>query len=266
MRADESGLPLPGPAANDPGSPALVMPGRKVRAGAGAAWVGGAWRLFRQAKLMWIVILVLLFLVHLGLGMVPWLGMLLPSLVSPILMGGIALGCRSLETGGDLELEHLLAGFRRNTGILFAIGLLYVVGEALVMGVFGAVAGTSFVWAAMRGDEAAIIASLPDDPLRLLLGGLVAASLAIPLMAAYWFAPALAMLHDVPAVPAMKESFFACFRNFVPMLVYGLVMTVLAIVAAIPLGLGFLVWVPVLIATTYTSYRSVFTEEDGEAA
>ena len=266
MRADESGLPLPGPAANDPGPPVLVMPGRKVRAGAGVDWVGDAWRLFRRAKLMWIVILVLLFLVHLGLGMVPWLGMLLPSLVSPILMGGIALGCRSLETGGDLELEHLLAGFRRNTGILFAIGLIYVVGEALVMGVFGAVAGTSFVWAAMRGDEAAIVDALSDDPLRLALGGLVALALAVPLVAAYWFAPALAMLHDVPAVPAMKESFFACFRNFVPMLVYSLVMTVLAIAAVIPLGLGFLVWVPVLIATTYTSYRSVFTEEDGEAA
>jgi uncharacterized membrane protein len=88
----------------------------------------------------------------------------------------------------------------------------------------------------------------------------------MPLMAAYWFAPALAMLHDVPAVPAMKESFLACFRNFVPMLVYGLVMAALAIAAVIPLGLGFLVWVPVLLATTYTSYRSVFTEDDGEAS
>ncbi len=266
MRADEPGLPLPGPAANDPGAPTLVMPGRKVRAGAGVDWVGDAWRLFRQAKLMWIVILVLLFLVHLGLGMVPWVGFWLPNVVSPILMGGIALGCRSLETGGDLELEHLLAGFRRNTGLLFAIGLLYTVGQLLVVVAFGAIAGTTFLWAAIRGDEAAIIESLPQDALRLLLGGLVAAALAIPLMAAYWFAPALAMLHDVPAVPAMKESFFASFRNFVPMLVYGLVMVLLAVVAVIPLGLGLLVWVPMLIASTYTSYRSVFTEEDGEAA
>ncbi len=266
MRADESGLPLPGPAANDPGSPVLVMPGRKVRAGAGVDWVSEAWGLFRQAKLMWIVILVLLFLVHLGLGMVPWLGMWLPSLVSPILMGGIALGCRSLETGGDLELEHLLAGFRRNTGMLFAIGLIYVVGEALIMGAFGAVAGTSFMWAAMRGDEAAIMESLPDDPLRLLLGGLVAASLAIPLMAAYWFAPALAMLHDVPALPAMKASLFASLRNWVAFLVYGLLMMVLAIAAAIPLGLGLLVWLPLLITSSYASYRAVFTEPDAPAA
>jgi uncharacterized membrane protein len=265
MRADEPGLPLPGPAANDPGPPALVMPGRRVRAGAGAQWVGDGWRLFRQAKLMWIVILVLLFLVHLGLGMVPVVGVWIPNLVSPILAGGIVLGCRSLETGGELELEHLLAGFRRNTGLLFAIGLVYTAGQLVILGAFSAVAGTSFAWAAIRGDEAAILESLPDDPLRLALAGLVAAALAIPLVAAYWFAPALAMMHDVPAIPAMKESFFASFRNFVPMLVYGLLMAVLAVVAVIPLGLGLLVWVPVLIASTYASYRSVFTEEDGEA-
>jgi hypothetical protein len=265
MRANEPGLPLPGPAANDPGPASLVMPGRKVRAGAGVDWVGDAWRLFRQAKLMWIVILVLLFLVHLALGMVPFVGMVLPNLVSPILMGGIMLGCRSLETGGELEIEYLLAGFRRNTGLLFAIGLVYAVGELAIIGLFGAVAGTSFVWAAMRGDEAAIMSSLPDDPLRLALGGLVAAALAVPLVAAYWFAPALAMLHDVPAIPAMKESFFACMRNFVPMLVYGLVMLALLLAAMIPLGLGLLVWTPLLIATTYTSYRSVFTEGNGEA-
>lgn len=266
MRANEPGLPLPGPAANDPGPPTLVMPGRKVRAGAGVDWVGDAWRLFRQAKLMWIVILVLLFLVHLGLGLVPYAGMWLPNLVSPILMGGIALGCRSLETGGELELEHLLAGFRRNTGILFAIGLIYAAGEMAIMGAFSAVAGSSILWAMVRGDEAAIVNSLPGDPLRLALAGLVAAALAIPLLAAWWFAPALAMLHDVPAIPAMKESFFACLRNFVPMLVYGLVMLALAIVALIPLGLGLLVWVPMLIASAYTSYRSVFTEPDGDAA
>jgi uncharacterized membrane protein len=73
------------------------------------------------------------------------------------------------------------------------------------------------------------------------------------------------MLHDMPAIPAMKESFAACFRNFMPMTVYGLLMLALLLVAVIPLGLGLLAWTPLLIATTYTSYRSVFTEEDGEA-
>lgn len=262
MHANEPGLPLPGPAANDPGPPALVMPGRKVRAGAGVDWIGDAWRLFRRASVMWIVFMVLFVLVHLGLSMVPWVGTWVGSLVSPILMGGIVLGCRSLETGGDMELEHLLAGFRRNTGLLLAIGIVYVAGEIVVMAAFGLVAGPSLLWAVIRGDEAGILNALPEDPLRIVLAGLVAMALAVPLMAAYWFAPALAMLHDVPAIPAMRASFAACLRNFVPFLVYGIVMLLLFIVAILPVGLGLFVWAPVLLATAYTSYRAVFTEPD----
>jgi uncharacterized membrane protein len=108
--------------------------------------------------------------------------------------------------------------------------------------------------------------ALPEDPLRLALGVLVVMALAIPLLAAYWFAPALAMLHDVPAIPAMKESFAACMRNFVPLLVYGLVMLALLLVAVLPLLLGLIAWAPLMLATVYTSYRSVFTEADEEPA
>ena len=265
MKANEPGLPLPGPAANDAGPPRLVVPGRRVRAGDGANWVADGWRLFRKATLMWIVFLVLFVLIHLGLGMVPFAGPWLGNLVSPILLGGVMLGCRSLETGGELDLEHFLAGFRRNTGLLFAIGVVYALGELALVAVFGLFVGPSFVWAVLRGDEAAILNSVPDDLLRVALGGLVVLALAIPLMAAYWFAPALAMLHDMPALPAMKESFVACLRNFAPMLVYGLVMAALLVVALIPLGLGLLAWAPLLVTTVYASYRSVFTEpEDGE--
>ena len=34
-----------------------------------------------------------------------------------------------------------------------------------------------------------------------------------------------AMLHDVPAIPAMRASFVACFRNFVPMAIYAVLGT-----------------------------------------
>jgi len=262
MNANEPGTALPGSASNDPGPATLVMPARVVRAGAGVDWISDGWALFRKAPLMWIIFLVLFFLVHVGLGMVPWIGTLIGTIISPILMGGMALGCRSLETGGDLELEHLLAGFRRNTGPLVAVGLMYLVGELVLLSVFAMFAGMGLLTAVLSGDEAAILSSLSSGLLFLALGGLVTLALAIPLVAAYWFAPVLAMLHDVPAIPAMKESLFACLRNWLPMLVYGLVMLLLLVVAVIPLGLGLLVWAPLMFATIYTSYRSVFTEAD----
>lgn len=249
-------------AANDPGAPALALPSRGCRAGAGIDWIGEGWSLFRKAPLMWIVLIVILFLIHVALGFVPFLGSIAGYLISPVLAGGIVLGCRSLETGGELELEHLFAGFRRRTGSLVVVGALYIVGFIAIMLVFGVFAGFSLVTAFMVGNEQAALAEIAAVSMPLVLGGLVCVALAVPLMAAYWFAPALVMMHDMPPVEAMKESFFACFRNFVPFLLYGIVMLLLVILAAIPLGLGLLVWFPVLMASTYASYRAIFTEPD----
>ena len=75
---------------------------------------------------------------------------------------------------------------------------------------------------------------------------------------ALWFAPALVVLRGAAPVAAIKESFSACLKNFVPFLIYGIVLLVLGIVAAIPLGLGWLVLGPVVIASVYVAYRDIF--------
>ena len=46
--------------------------------------------------------------------------------------------------------------------------------------------------------------------------------------------------------------------NIWPMLVYSLVGIVLAIVATIPFGLGWLVLAPVFAASVYASYKDIF--------
>jgi len=91
---------------------------------------------------------------------------------------------------------------------------------------------------------------------------LVALALMLPLIMAIWFAPAIVVFHDVQSMAAMKASFAGSLRNFVPFLVYGVVGLGLAIVAAIPLGLGFLVYGPMLWATVYTGYRDIYIKHD----
>jgi uncharacterized membrane protein len=59
-------------------------------------------------------------------------------------------------------------------------------------------------------------------------------------------------------IEAMKESFLGCLKNILPFLVYSVVLMVLGIVAAIPLGLGWLVLGPTLIASVYVSYRDIY--------
>jgi uncharacterized membrane protein len=87
---------------------------------------------------------------------------------------------------------------------------------------------------------------------------LLVARLSVPLYMATWFAPALIVSHDLAPAAALKASFYACLKNWLPFLVYGVVLLVLGLAAAIPLGLGYLVLVPVLVASVYTSYRDIF--------
>jgi uncharacterized membrane protein len=87
---------------------------------------------------------------------------------------------------------------------------------------------------------------------------LIFLALSIPIYMAYWFAPLLIVKQDFGVGKAMLCSLKACAMNFVPFLLYGLVGLVLTIVAMIPLFLGFLILIPMIIASIYTAYRDIF--------
>jgi uncharacterized membrane protein len=119
--------------------------------------------------------------------------------------------------------------------------------------------GTSIVMSVINGDAEALVQAFAFT-VPLLLGGFISLILAGLLLSAYWFAPALVAMHNVPPAKAMMASLGATFRNVGPFLVFGLVMFFFLLVAMIPFGLGLLVWAPVMIASGYFSYREVFTE------
>lgn len=238
----------------------LVLPGKRETAGAGWTWVVEGWRLFARAPLMWIIAVVLLVVAAVAINLVPILGSLAFQALQAVIVAGFIVACRSLETGGDFEIEHLFAGFTRRFVPLLIVGLLLLAGWIAIMLVFAVFVGFSVLGAFMTGDPEAAMATMSAAILPMLVGTLVMLGLMVPLLAAYWFAPALVMIHDVKPVAAMKASFFACFRNFVPFLVYGIVMTVALVIAMIPFGLGLVVWVPLAIASTYAAYRRIFTE------
>ena len=91
-----------------------------------------------------------------------------------------------------------------------------------------------------------------------LIALLLIAGLSLPLYMATWFAPALIVLHGLAPVAALKASFYACLRNWIPFLIYSVVLLVACLIAVIPAFLGFLVLIPVLIASVYTAYRDIF--------
>jgi uncharacterized membrane protein len=233
-----------------------VAGGRAVAAGRGWDWIAQGWGLFKKQPGVWIGILVVLLLINVAIAFVPIVGSLASFVLGPVFGGGILLGCRAMEQGGELEMGHLFAGFRDRFGPLVLVGVLNLVATVVIVLVVGLATGVSLF--SISGGMPPHSMS-PAAALTLLLAVLIVIALQLPVVMAVWFAPALVVLHGKDAVAALKESFVGCLRNVVPFLIYGLVMLVFAILASIPAGLGWLALGPVLAASVYTSYKDIFT-------
>jgi uncharacterized membrane protein len=214
---------------------------------------------------MWIISFVLVFIAFVAIGIVPILGGIAVQLLQPVIVAGFVAASHSLERGGNFELDHLFTGFKKNFGNLVLVGLFFMIGGFLILAVFVGIVGTTVGVGLLTGNPEEALSTIMASALAIVMGLLVMMALLVPLLAAYWFAPALVLMHDMQPLPAMRESFSACMRNFVPFLVYGIVMLFFALLAAIPFGLGYLVWVPVTMASLYVSYRQIFTEEPAPA-
>jgi len=231
-----------------------VMGGRAVDAGRGWTWIADGFGLFKKAPGMWNALVIVLFVILLVLAFIPLLGAVATFLLMPLFLGGLMLGCRALQGGGELEVGHLFAGFKEHTGNLIVLGALAIGGWVIVMLPMIAIVGAGAIFGMMRGDAAGVAAMGGS----MVLAWLVAMALSIPIYMALWFAPALVVLRGLAPVAAVKESFFGCLKNIVPFLIYGIVMLVLGILAAIPLALGWLVLGPVAVASIYVAYRDIY--------
>ena len=100
----------------------------------------------------------------------------------------------------------------------------------------------------------------------LLVGGLVMVVLSSPKMSLVVLVVVplvvvpLIFLGQKGVVDAMKLSLDACLKNIIPFIVYTLVISLILVVAAIPLLLGWLFVMPILAGAYYVSFKQLFVE------
>jgi len=230
---------------------------RQVNAGNGWNWISGGFAIFKQSPVIWIALFFIYVLIGMALSVIPHIGPVVFNLLAPVFMAGFMLGCRALEMGEELEINHLFAGFKQNTAQLITVGGIYLAALIVIVGVVLLASGVAplspmMVEGMMGGQHAAAAGGGMLLPLLIVLAAMV------PLFMAYWFAPTLVLFHDMKALDAMKLSFVACLRNIMPFFVYSLISMVLMLLAAIPLGLGLLVMIPTMTASLYVSYKDIF--------
>jgi uncharacterized membrane protein len=227
---------------------------RTVPVGNAFEWLKQGWAIFMANPGIWLAISVIFFLIYIGISIVPLIGPLAAHLLTPVLGGGWLLACQKVSKNGTLEITDLFAGFKQNANNLVVLGILYMVGLLAVLAAAAVLGGGGLV-------SGMVLGNVPGFGLALggmMLAVMVSLALSIPLMMAMWFAPALVVFNNMQPVPALKASFNACIKNVVAFLVFDLVIMVLCFFAALPLGLGFLVLLPVFVGALYASYRDIF--------
>ena len=231
--------------------------------GNGWTWIREGFALFMKSPAIWIISVLIYLVIFVFLSIIPLVS-LLTSLLSPVFIAGLVYGAYQLDQGKELKVTHLFEGFKRNTGSLFGVGGLYLLGLFVCMVIamvvaFSTGAFDSFTRVASQPGAANPFQQI-DMLTNMLFPGLVLMALMIPLIMAAWFAPALVIFHDMGAVEAMKRSFAGCYKNMLPFLWYGVIATVLLVVGMIPFMLGLLVVIPVLVASLYVSYKDIFID------
>lgn len=232
---------------------------RSVDAGRGITWWSDSWALFTKNPGMWIVLALILIVIFVVLHLIPLLGSLVASLLTPVFAASWLLAARKVETGGVLEAGDLFTGFKEKLTPLLVLGALMLVATIIivvVVGTLGFGAAMGMIAGGTAGSAGGMMAALGAGMLALLAGLTLGALVAMAL----WFAPALVVFRNVAPVEAIKVSFSASLKNVMPFLLYGVIYIVAAIVASIPFGLGWIVLVPVLLLTAYVSYKDVFGE------
>lgn len=236
----------------------LIADGQAVAAGNGWQWIASGWTLFKLQPGMWIGMTIAWFVIMLVIAIVPIIGGIANNILMPAFFGGLLLGCRALERGGELEFGHLFAGFRDRFGKLALVGIYYLVAlvvVAIIAALIGGIGiGTAVSIFTGAGDAAQGVAGA----MAILLVALIVLALMLPVVMSVWFAPALIVFHNLDVVDALKRSFAGCLKNIVPFLLYGVILLGLAILASLPIGLGWLLLGPTVIASVYASYRDIY--------
>jgi len=231
------------------------VPGGQSRpAGNGWTWIAEGWELFKRQPGLWIGMVLLAAVIFIAASLIPIVGPLATTLFGPVFAAGVMVGCKTLDSGGELELGHLFAGFRERTGTLIAVGALYLAATVVVIVVVSLVMGVGMMTMMGAGDPQEVAAM----GMTILLAVLIMFALLLPAVMAIWLAAPLVVFHEHGAIEAMKGSFAGCLKNILPFLVYSVVLFVFAIAATLPLMLGWLVLGPVFAASVYASYRDIY--------
>jgi uncharacterized membrane protein len=233
------------------------MQAKGLNAGQGVNWFKGGWDLFKQDFGTWLIMMLIFVGISIMLNLLPLIGPMAMTVISPVLVAGFMFSASEADKGNATEIGDLFQGFRDKARMnqLLILGALALGAQFLLaLLTFGLIGGSVMTSVSEPGGI---------NPQVMMGAGTMSTVLLISLLAmlvsmGFIYAAPLVMLDEMAPAKAIKSSFYACLKNAIPLLVFGLVAIGLSIVAAIPFGLGFIILIPVSFLAIFYSYKSIF--------
>ncbi len=220
-------------------------------------WYKTGWGIFSGNILNWVLMALIFFVSVIALSLLPFVGVVCIYLLIPLFQGGMLQAAEKSAGGGSIDVTDLFVAFKdenkRNS--LLILGAL-MLGTVIIATIISVPFIGGAMMSAMGDAPETGMPAMPSFGFGILLFGLV---MGILLAMLFLYSPALVMLKGMKPVAAIKASFSASWKNFLPFVIFMLIYLLLAIGASIPFGLGFLVLLPVVTCAVYVSYRDLFS-------
>jgi len=221
------------------------------------SWYKAGWRLFLINPSTWILYTFLWVLLAIVLWQIPILGRVAWWIINPALYAGFLYQAAEMEQGRPLAVNRFFIGLTDKTTRLPLLTLGVITLAAYVF--FSVVTMVdpslySTIESLLRADASSgIVAIVINLFLRFVLAVMI---LTLATMALLYSCPAI-MFAGSDGFDAMMNSFETCARHWRAFAAFMGIFIGLAIVAMIPMGLGFLVLIPVTSCAAYTSFQTL---------
>lgn len=248
------------------------MQARRLPARHGFLWLVASFRLFRANPPLVTALTMAYLFVIVMVNMLPYIGPFLLPLALPTLIVVLANGCRAIQRGGGVGGVALTFGVQKRRIELVRLGGLHLLGSLVIL-----VASSI-----MEGGQVSLFApgkTMEEDEMLAAMARLML--VALPVVAAFWFAPLLTAWDEVTPLKSVFFSFVAGWRNWRAFAVYGLAAGLFAVVvpglllimaSAISEALAHVfsialkmvmifVLAPIMMASVFVSYQDVFHGE-----
>ena len=188
---------------------AADVPFTTVDSGRGVEWLKAGVAEVSSNPGIWLAIAGIYGIGCLVIGLIPLIGALAIALLTPVIVGGLMIGCRTRAEGGRVQIEHMWIAFNGPWQQLLILGAILLGISFVISLIVGGIIAAMLFGAMAHGGGLGIF----------FMVGLIQLLVTVPILVFFSFPAPLVAIRGLSAIDALKNGFKASLANIVPLLI-----------------------------------------------